>query len=223
MKYIYYIQILFMVIIRRLIFPLIFLVIPFRQYLRNTVYNYHLNNSLILKRLQERNPILKDGFWILHGNTHSSENGVVKQKDISKIRYYFALVFWLLLDDDCNEDTYSKGFNKTIVTGKRKKWMPKFIKSKLETAIKTADKTPIKGNSFDLGDKREIFPLYDFWSTFWWTLRNPAYNFNYKYNQLIGDKYAFKIIIYNRLFGWEKRNTINGVNTYSWEFAKKYN
>jgi len=227
MKYIYWIFVLGTVILRRLIFPLIYLVIPLRKYIRNVIYNYHLNNGIILKRLWERNPSLNyDGTkWLLNGGTHSSITGTVQKRDVSKLLYWFILPMWLLLDDDANEDTYSSGFNETITKGERKKWMPKRIKGSLEQGIQDSIDCElscnIKGNSFDLGDERARCPLFNFWSVFWWTLRNPAYNFNYKFNQLCDDKLVFKIVIAGRVFGWLEHGKLGNTQCYSWEFGKK--
>jgi len=227
MKYLYWLTVLLTVIIRRLVFPLIYLAIPFRSYLRNTVYNYHLNNGLYIKRLYERNPKLngnKDK-WLLDGGTHSSTTGIVYNLEVGKLEYYFALSLWLLLDDDANQDTYDKGFNQTIIDGERKKWMPEWIKGSMRRANDRVNMTMIRGNSFDLGDIRADYPLYEFWSVLWWTLRNPAYNFNYKFNQMTGDKYYFQIVIFGRLFGWKEDGYVTvkdkKVSCYSWELGKK--
>ena len=228
MKYIYYILVLLTVILRRVLFPLVFIAIPFRKYLRNTVYNYHLNNDIKLKRLYERNPVLtrcqiaiNHKCWILDGGSHSSCRGIVERNPITRIEYLFALSLWLFLDDDCNEDTYDKGFNETIINGERKKWMPEFIKSKLRKAVDRANMMHVRGNSFDLGDTRADYPLYEFWSVLLWSLRNPAYNFNYKFNQMVGDKYAFKIVLFGRVFGWLEDGLLGHEQTYSWEFGKR--
>jgi len=228
MKYLNYMFVLFTVVLRRLVFPLVFIAIPFRKYLRNVVYNYHLNNGIVLKRLYERSPELsEDGTkWLLNGGTHSSIVGTVQKRNIPKLLYWGVLPMWLLLDDDSNEDTYCKGFNETILKGERKTWMPKFIKKSLQKDVDAAyaceNSCNIKGNSFDLGDERAKCSLYGFWSVFWWTLRNPAYNFNYKFNQLCRPELAFKVVIFNRVFGWCEDGVLKGVQTYSWEFGRLY-
>ncbi len=233
MKFIYYIAILFTVILRRVLFPIVFVAIPFRKYLRNTVYNYHLNNDIKLKRLYERNPVLtrcqlaiNHKCWILDGGSHSSCRGLIERRYVSRMEYVFALSLWLFLDDDCNEDTYDKGFNETIINGERKAWMPEFIVKRMRQAVDKANMTNVKGNSFDLGDVRDEYPLFEFWSVFWWTLRNTAYNFNYKFNQIADEKKVFKIIIFSRLFGWDEDGYViadgKKVKCYSWEFGKLY-
>lgn len=223
MKYLYWFMILGFVVLRRIIFPLIYLSIPIRGYLRNTVYNYHLNNGIILKRLWEREPEQSgDGkYWILNGGSHSSTKGLVEKKHISKLEYYIALPLWLLLDDDANEDTYDKGFNETIISGERKKWMPEFIKGHLRQAVDLANMNPVRGNSFDLGDTRAGYPLYEFWSVLLWTLRNPAYNFNYKFNQMCDESKSWKIEIFGRVFGWVQDGKLGIKQCYSWECGRK--
>jgi hypothetical protein len=223
-KYAYYAMVLLFVILRRLVFPLIALAVPIRAWLRSVVYNYHLQNNIVLKRLYERSPTKVVNGWSLT-NLHGPSSGIVKTIKYAKLKYIVALPLWLLLDDDCNQDTYDSGFNRTIVTEQRKKWMPNTIKVALFGAMEKAKECTLVGNTFDLGDIRATEPLSEFWSIFWWTLRNPAYNFNYKFNQLTDDKLAFKVVIKGRLFGWKDSGKlmVNGslINTYSWEFGKK--
>jgi len=220
MKYLHYFIVLGTVILRRLVFPLIFIAIPFRKQLNNIVFNYHLQNGIPLKRLLERSPKRVDNGWELN-NLHSDTKGFIKYNEVSKLKYYSVVFFWLLLDSDCNDDTYDAGFNKTIVTEQRKKWIPEFIKDCLYRDVIKAEKCNIIGNTFDLGDKRAECRLYGFWSIFWWTLRNPAYNFNYKFNQMAKNGKEFKFIIFGRLFGWHEDGIVDGIQYYSWEFWKK--
>jgi len=57
-------------------------------------------------------------------------------------------------------------------------------------------------------------------AVFWWTLRNPAYNFNYRFNQISDESKVFGVIIFGRLFGYKKDGVpIKGVQFYSWEFG----
>ena len=219
MKYLYYLFVLFTVILRRLVFPLIFLAIPLRQVLNNIVFNYHLENDIPLKRLNERSPKRVYKGWELT-NKHSKSNGFIMRNHVSLFAYFLALPLWLLLDADCNEDTFDKGFDETIISKKRKPWMPNFIVKRLIKDVSKADNSDIIGNTFDLGDRRASSPLYGFWSTFWWTLRNPAYNFNYKFNQMPKNGKEFKIILFRRIFGWNEDDVLNGVQWYNWEFGK---
>lgn len=212
--------ILFTVVLRRLVFPLVLLVIPFRGWLRNYVYNWHLQNGKPLKRLWERNPTKVTGGWALN-NVHSPVKGVIAERRVNTVSYWLVLPMWLLLDDDAMADTYDAGFNMTIVKGERKMWMPECIKGRLDKAAENAEACHVVGNSFDLGDKRQECGLYEFWSVFWWTLRNPAYNFNYRFNQIVGDRYAFSFVVGGRLFGWAKDGMLSGVQCYSWEIGRK--
>jgi len=225
-KYGYWLFVLSTVVIRRVVFPLIVLALPIRGYLRNSVYNYHLENNIPLKRLLERKPVFDSdvNVYRLH-NLHSPLKGIIHRRRVSVLEYYAILPLWLLLDDDCNADTFDPGFNETIINGSRMSWMPNFVVSSLIKDNKAYDKyrlvNGIIGNSFDLGDTRAQYPLYGFWSMFWWTLRNPAYNFNYKFNQLCDEEKAFKIIVFNRVFGWDVDGMLNGKPTFSWECGKK--
>jgi len=227
MKYAYYIFVLFTVILRRLIFPLIYLAIPVRGFLRNSVYNYHLKNNKILKRLSERNPVKVENGWQLN-NIHGTTKGFVKENRFTLLKYIVSLPLWLLLDDDSMADTYDAGFNKTIIDKERKTWMPKFIVKRLSNAKKSAD-VSVQGNSFDLGDKRAENGLFSFWSNFWWTLRNPSYNFNYKFNEIVNEDLVFKIVIANRIIGWLAQPNYSDLvdndgkryTTYTWELGRK--
>ena len=220
MKYLYYIFVFLTVILRRLVFPLIFVVAPFRKTLTNTVFNYHLQNDIPLKRLLERNPIRNKHGWLL-SNSHSDDKGYIEYNKVSAFKYYLSLPFWLLLDSDSMSDTYDSGFNETIINKERKAWMPDYIVNKLKIDVDKYNSSDIIGNTFDLGDKRGETPLYGFWSTFWWTLRNPAYNFNYRFNQMPENGKEFKLVIFGRLFGWDEDNVLNNTQWYNWEFGKK--
>lgn len=212
--------VLFTVIVRRLVFPLVYVAIPFRAKLNNIVFNYHLQNGIPLKRLEERSPKKVHKGWELN-NLHSHNKGFIEYNKVSKFKYYLALPLWLLLDCDSMADTYDAGFNKTIVNGNRKAWMPKFIKDSLQKDVEEYESCTIVGNTFDLGDRRADCPLFGFWSVFWWTLRNPAYNFNYRFNQKPEDGKEFQFIIFGRFFGWHKDGVLNGTQWYSWEFGRK--
>jgi len=231
MKYLYWIFVLVTVVIRRIVFPLIYLVIPFRSKLRHIVYAYSLQNGIFVKRLYERHPKLNENKWLLDGTRHGirryssveyPEYGIISNEKVAKWKYWLALPLWLLLDDDANDDTYDKGFNRTIINGERKTWIPKFIVKRLAEASDKAEYAKV-GNSFDLGDNMAEKPLYEFWSVLWWTLRNPSYNFNYKFNQINDGAKVFKIVILGRLFGWDEDGLLDGKMTYSWECGKKIN
>ena len=65
--------------------------------------------------------------------------------------------------------------------------------------------------------RRLVFPLIFVSIPF----RNPAYNFNYKFNQIPKNGKEFKIVVFGRLFGWGEDGTVDGVQYYSWEFWVK--
>lgn len=177
MKYLRYLLILLFVPFRKS-FGLLwyFVALPFRAYARSVVYNYSLENGVYLKRLGER-PITKvDGDYVI-APYHGSKGGYIRYKKTNWLQY--QLMFWLVwgwVDDDSNYDTYTKGYNKTILDGERFTWLPEFIKNDLQ---RDYDEDSLYGNSFDLGDKRADFPVFGFWSAYLWTIRNTSYNFKY--------------------------------------------
>ena len=55
MKYLRYVLILFLKLVGKIIgVPIFYLLLPFRAYARNRVYNYVLKNNIYLKRLEEK-------------------------------------------------------------------------------------------------------------------------------------------------------------------------
>ncbi len=205
MKYIEYLAILIWTMIRK--FPLIgipmtMLVILFRGYARNVVYNYVLQNDIYLQRLLER-PIVPEFKKYVILPYHRTHGGFIKYRKISWIEY--KLVYWLIwgwLDDDSNEDTYDKGYNKTIINGERLSFIGSGIKADLQRDI---DKIKVFGNAFDLGDKRSEHPLFGFWSALLWSIRNTAYNFKYmQMEKHISDKNIFMVELGKWKFGWKQ-------------------
>jgi len=225
-KYIHWLFILFLVVVRKLLgLIMIWLVLPFRSYARNTVYSYHLENNIFLKRLWERRPKeLNNGLWELTWSPHltKASNKVIHTRKVTKIEYYIVLwLLWGWLDDDANEDTFDKGFNQTIIDGKRKTFIPSFIKERLKKANTAANNCPVVGNSFDLGDTRAEYPLFEFWSTFLWTNRNSAYNFNYRFHEINDQKLAWSIKLFGGLIGWREGTKVQGIQTYNFEIFYK--
>jgi len=228
-KYIYWLFVLAMVVIRKVVgLIMVWTAIPFRSYGRNTIYSYHLENDIFLKRLWERRPIrMSKKLWKLTMTPHPIEYGdigdrYIKTRRVSTAEYYLVLwLIWGWLDDDANEDTYDKGFNLTIINKTRKEWMPGFIVDSLKTAVEEAEACPIKGNSFDLGDGRSKYPLFNFWSTFWWTNRNTGYNFNYRFHEISDKSLVWSKEYKGGLIGWRPGTIVNGVQTYNFEIWKK--
>jgi len=225
-KYLYWLFVLFMVVFRKLTgLIMVWFTLPFRSYARNTIYSYHLENDIFLKRLWERRPKkVVTGLWELTWSPHpvKANTRFIHTRKVSIVEYY--LVLWLLwgwLDDDANEDTYDKGFNQTIINHKRKKWIPNFIINKLQKAVDKAKVCPVEGNSFDLGDTRGYYPLFEFWSTLLWTNRNTAYNFNYKFHEISNKKLVWSIKVKGGLIGWREGTKVQGIQTYNFEIYYK--
>ena len=222
-KYIKYVGILLWTLFRKY-FGLIWfwVALPFRKYARSVVYNYVLQNSVYLKRLLER-PIIPimGGGWVIRPY-HGSEGGYVEYRKVSWLEY--KLVYWVIwgwLDDDSNQDTYAKGYNKTLFSGERMKWLPSFITKRLEAEY---DKDVVFGNSFDLGDRRGENAAFEFWSSYLWTIRNTAYNFKYMQWETDNVDDVFLIEKFGVKFGWEKdtghTGVINGRQNYRLVFTK---
>ena len=231
MKYIYWLIITIWIPIRKVIGLVWFwLVVPFRKYARNVVYNYVLQNGIYLKRLLER-PLngrvpghIKVNGEMIFGYTispyHRTGGGYIEYRKVSAIEYH--LVFWLIwgwLDDDSNNDTWDKNYTQSIIDPEHKdarmQWMPEFFKNILRKEITGSD--VVYGNSFDLGDKRaevtKLAPL----STLLWVVRNTAYNFAYMQNTTNDKSLVFNIKFWNMEFGWEDKGDgeykhITGVN-----------
>lgn len=173
-----------------------YVAVPFRGYARNTVYNYVLDNNIYLKRLLERPIEIQADKYIIKPY-HGTDGGYIKRRKISKIEYYFVLYFiWFWLDDDSNEDTYTKGFNETFLNGERTTFVPlKYLKC--ET---------LYGNTFDLGDKRADFPAFCFWAATLWNIRNTFYNQKYLQWEVSEEEWKKGKHFYHRFgnyeFGW---------------------
>mgnify|MGYP006971731125 FL=1 len=205
MKYLEFVGILLFTVIRKT-FGLVwyYVAVPFRFYARNVVYNYHLNNNLYLARLHQRGPFTYDSTessWIIKPS-HDTQGGYIQYRDISKLEYIF--VFWAIwgwLDDDSYHDTFSGGYNNTLINKERMTWLPEFIINHLRDA-NNSDNFKVQGNSFDIGDKRRKYPMLFFWSATLWNIRNTGYNFQYKFNEKDYCPFVFKIK--GKLYGWAK-------------------
>lgn len=187
-KYIEYSAILIWHVISKIIGYLWFYVIlPFRRYANNTVFNYVLQNNIYLKRLLER-PIEKvaDG-WVIHPY-HDTQGGFIKFRHVSYLEY--KLVYWIIwgfLDSDANDDTFDI-------------WRVNALKSESKImAYLLKDATSIQyGNAFDLGDNRKnSFHLF---ATMFWNNRNTAQNFLYM--QFQKKEQPFLHRLFGRNIGW---------------------
>ena len=181
MKYLRYVLILVLNLIGKVIgVPIFYLLLPFRAYARNRVYNYVLQNNVYLKRLEEREYKLSGfGYAITkasHKNFRLNGLGFIEYKKVSFLEYCLALFIWVWFDDDSNYDTHDG----------------------IETN-ETLDK-PF-GNTFDLGDLRGEYPIVDGMKTFKWICRNTFYNFVYMFEEIREhNKYNFYIQV--KLFGF---------------------
>ena len=181
MKYLRYILILVLKLVGKIIgVPMFYLLLPFRAYARNRVYNYVLQNNIYLKRLEERDYKLDNGVYyptnISKKNFKLKNDGYIKYKKVSFLEYCLALFIWVWFDDDSNYDTHNG-----------------------DEIEETIDK-PF-GNTFDLGDLRGQYPIVDGMKTFKWICRNTFYNANYMFEEMREDsKYNFFKVI--KIFGF---------------------
>lgn len=181
MKYLRFILILVLKLIGKVVgVPMFYLLLPFRAYARNRVYNYVLKNNIYLKRLEEREYKLS-GFGYAttkasYKNFRLNGLGFIEYKKVSFLEYCLALFIWAWFDDDSNYDTHDG----------------------VETE-ETID-NPF-GNAFDLGDLRAEYPIIDGMKTFKWICRNSFYNFNYMFEEIReNDKNNFFKVI--KIFGF---------------------
>ena len=174
MKYLRYALILVLKLVGKIIgVPMFYLLLPFRAYARNRVYNYVLQNNVYLKRLEEREYKLSGFGYAITKASHKKFRlnglGFIEYKKVSFLEYCLALFIWVWFDDDSNYDTHDG----------------------IETN-ETLDK-PF-GNTWDLGDLRSKYPIVNGMKTFRWICRNSFYNFNYMFEEIREDsKYNFYI------------------------------
>ena len=181
MKYLRYILILVLNLIGKVVgVPIFYLLLPFRAYARNRVYNYVLQNNVYLKRLEEREYKLSGFGYAITKASHKKFRlnglGFIKYKKVSFLEYCLALFIWVWFDDDSNYDTHDG----------------------VETN-ETLDK-PF-GNTFDLGDLRAEYPIVNGMKTFKWICRNTFYNANYMFEEIREDdkNFFYKVI---KIFGF---------------------
>ena len=181
MKYLRYILILVLNLVGKVVgVPMFYLLLPFRAYARNRVYNYVLQNNVYLKRLEEREYKLSGFGYAITKASHKKFRlnglGFIEYKKVSFLEYCLALFIWVWFDDDSNYDTHDG----------------------VETN-ETFDK-PF-GNTFDLGDLRAEYPIVDGMKTFKWICRNTFYNANYMFEEIREDdkNNFFKVI---KIFGF---------------------
>lgn len=178
MKYLRYVSIILFKLFAKVFGLLWFwVVVWFRAYARNRVYNYVLQNDVYLKRLLEREPEETSVGTYYFKNVHNVKHqGYLDKRYVSKLEYYFCFWFiWGWVDDDSNHDTMSGGVREDMVYG----------------------------NTFDLGDCRARFPELNFVESWKWLQRNTAYNFNYMLEECLPtNKNFFYYRFTNKLFDW---------------------
>ena len=181
MKYLRYILILVLNLIGKVVgVPMFYLLLPFRAYARNRVYNYVLQNNVYLKRLEEREYKLSGFGYAITKASHKKFRlnglGFIEYKKVSFLEYCLALFIWVWFDDDSNYDTHDGN-----------------------ESLETLD-NPF-GNTFDLGDLRAEYPIVDGMKTFKWICRNTFYNANYMFEEIREDdkNFFFKVI---KIFGF---------------------
>ena len=208
MKYLRYVLILVLKLVGKIIgVPMFYLLLPFRAYARNRVYNYVLQNNIYLKRLEDREYKLSGFGYAITKASHKKFKlnglGFIEYKKVSFLEYCLALFIWVWFDDDSNYDTHDG----------------------VETE-ETIDK-PF-GNTFDLGDLRAEYPIVDGMKTFKWICRNSFYNFGYMFEEIREhNKYNFfkviKIFSFTTIWGYipYSNSTRNGRMVYFTEDLDK--
>ena len=176
MKYLRYLLIVITKLVGKIIgVPIFYILLPFRAYARNRVYNYVLQNDIYLPRLLERKWTLDTETMCYYPMNKSKKafmlksRAYIKYKKVSKIEYFLALFIWIWFDDDSNYDTHDGS-------------------EKEETILKPF------GNTWDLGDLRGEYPIVNTKKTFFWICRNTFYNFVYMFEEIREhNKYNFYI------------------------------
>jgi len=198
------------------------LVVPFRGWLRNYVYNYVIENKLDLPRLYERYKGKESSLqYYLEPTNHPETNGgYIIKRPTNKYVFWIIIWFWLLIDDDSYCDTFSAGHNNTYLTGERKflGFIP--LNNSLGRSLlvgPVCENESIRGNSFDIGDKRTLNPKTNLLGQLIWNGRNPSYNFNYFFVESNSDKNKYHFEISDMKFGWYYSN-----GSWMWLFIKNW-
>lgn len=189
MKYFEYILILVWHVLSKLIgYVWFFVVVPFRRYANNVVFNYVLQNGIYLKRLRERRIDEFSDYYVTKPY-HETDGGFIYKRKISWLEY--QLVYWFIwgfLDADANDDT----FDISRVEELRKE-------SKIWSFLLQGAERKQYGNSFDLGDAR--LSNFHFFATMFWNTRNTAQNFLYM--QFQKQTQPFLHTVFGRDIGWK--------------------
>lgn len=189
MKYLEYILILAWHLLSKAIgYVWFFVVVPFRRYANNVVFNYVFENRIYLKRLLER-PIEEYSDYYVIQPYHGTGGGHIHKRKVSWLEY--QLVYWFIwgfLDSDANDDT----FDISRVEELRKE-------SKLYAFLLRGCQRKQYGNAFDLGDCRG--DNFHFFASLFWNTRNTAQNFLYM--QFQKKTQPFLHTVFGRKWGWD--------------------
>lgn len=167
MKYLRFTIILISKLVGKIIgVPMFYLLLPFRGYARNRVYNYVLKNNIYLPRLEEKQYKLVGSVYypmkISDKQYYLRDKGYINYKDVSILEYYFALFIWIWFDDDSNYDTHDGNESEENIN-------------------------KLFGNTWDIGDLRSLHPIVNGKRTFKWICRNTFYNANYMFEEIRED------------------------------------
>lgn len=200
MMYLKYILILLHTVFRKTFgYVWCFVVIPFRKWSRNSMYNYLLSNGIYLERLLERPIIEESDKWIIQPYHGTEGEHIQKRKyKVTWLEYQFNLWFiWGWLDDDANHDTFDWHHCKNHIDSFPHKYV---------CADKFLGEQPFFGNAFDLGDKRAEYPAFKLFPAIIWNARNLAYNYKYFLFEMSEKEWnkqkPFFKVINGYCFGW---------------------
>ena len=202
MKYAYYIALILLSAFRKP-FGIVWypFVVPFRGYARSVVHNYRLNNGIPMSRTADRKyEKLPSGDWFIPAG-HGTQGGYLRYRKTNWLQY--QLVFWLLwgwVDDDSYYDVTDKPYIMSLVRKDNGTWYSRLIVRKLNADL---DKMVVPGNAFDIGTKREDYPICLCLSGMLWNIRNSGYNFQYALHERADQ--PFMVEIKGRAFGWRRK------------------
>ena len=168
-------------------------VVPFRFYANNVVFNYTLDNGVYLKRLLEKSITETDEYFTIQPS-HGTIGGKIKRRDVSKAEYY--LVYWIIwgwLDADSFCDTSSERFMKEWQDGTR------------GTRDNSKKLAKCKGSAFDRGD--DVEKNWCGLMAILWNVRNTGVNFKYSQWECREPKQLFYFKLGEWQFGYHTKES----------------
>jgi hypothetical protein len=195
-------------------------VVWFRAYARNYVYNYVLQNNIDMCRLSERYPEETSDGWILKDVHNVGYNGYIHKRKVNTFMYWLlVLVVWGWVDDDSNQDTFDAGHNNRYINGDLSDtWQAKLWRKQLAEA----NNKSTFGNTFDLGDLRAANPDFSFPAALIWNTRNTGYNFQYLWHTTSNKDRVWNVKFWGMEFGWFNIGEFNGNKYYTLIFIKNF-